>query len=150
MTKKVWSRPTWFFFHGIAQQINKKFYDNNYIEVWTNIIKNICYNLPCPMCKYHAINYISLVKHRDINTKERLIRYLFNFHNNVNSRIGKPIFNFSNLEKYKRLKIIRTFNVMYKNLTRNYYSGNTFTSWDRRKKLEITLTYMKEIINYLE
>ena len=147
MTKKMWSRPTWFFFHGFAEKINEEFYRKNYILCWNNIIKTICNNLPCPICKSHASKYISTVKHGEINTKERLKLYLFNFHNSVNRHLGYRKYNYNELEKYKRLHIIRTFNMMYVNLTRQYY-GDKMYGWVRKRELTNTLSYMKKIINY--
>ena len=58
MGKEIWSVPTWYFFHGLAARIDKDFYKNNYMKIWINVYQNICLNLPCPMCKRHATNYI--------------------------------------------------------------------------------------------
>ena len=54
-----------------------------------NIIRQICYNLPCPECRKHASNYINKISLHSVKTKEDLIFVLFTFHNDVNRRLGK-------------------------------------------------------------
>jgi hypothetical protein len=149
MTKKMWSRPTWFFFHGFAEKINENFYNNNYVLCWKYIIQNICENLPCPICKRHATEYVRFIKHSDINTKEKLKLYLFKFHNDVNKSLSKPIYSYQDLHKYKQILIRRTFNVMYKKITMDYYGGKSFSGWTRKKNMQKTLNFMTKINNYL-
>ena len=149
MTKKQWSRPTWFFFHGFAEKINEQFYKVNYVKCFKYIIHNICKNLPCPICKYHASKYIKIVKHKDINTKQKLIQYLFIFHNSVNERVGKRKFEYNILKKYERLKFDKTFNVMYKNITRDYYGQPTMNSWLRKKNMDKTKQFLESISFYI-
>ena len=69
MTKSMWSVPCWYFFHGFAARIDENFYKENYIQIWKEIYRNMCYNLPCSICKGHATRYISNVRLSDINTK---------------------------------------------------------------------------------
>ena len=109
MGKEIWSVPCWFFFHGFAARINKTFYEKNYMKIWISIYQNICLNLPRPMCRKHAVNYISSSKATDIETKEKLIKYLFNFHNYVNLKLRKPVYSEENLERYKRLKMKKCY-----------------------------------------
>jgi hypothetical protein len=145
MTKEEWSIPTWFFFHGFAARINEEFYANNYIDCWNKIIKNICNSLPCPVCKYHANLYISNINYNEINTKDKLKRYLFTFHNKVNKRLNKNNFEYSNLEIYKRLKMSRVYTLMHNAIIKEYYGSKVLNSWYRRKNMSITLNYLLKI-----
>jgi hypothetical protein len=145
MTKEEWSIPTWYFMHGFAEKINSEFYKNNYVNCWILVYKNICNNLPCPICRYHASNYIKNIKHSDINTKEKLINYIYEFHNDVNIKLGKNIYPKHKLNIYKNLILHAAFNKMYKNITKSYYGSKVFGGWRRRKGLVITLNYLKKI-----
>jgi hypothetical protein len=150
MTKEQWSIPTWYFMHGFAEKIDSEFYKNNYKECWMNIYVKICNNLPCPICQKHASHYISNTKIYNINTKERLKKYLYNFHNAVNHRLGKKTFEYSKLNKYKNIKLHKTFRLMYTNITMEYYGVKIFNGWRRKKGMVSTLTYMKNIWKYIK
>ena len=66
---KRWGEPTWYFFHTFIEKIGNNFYNNN-SEKCINIYKTICFNLPCPICKEHAMNYIKNYKIDRMVTKE--------------------------------------------------------------------------------
>ena len=85
--KNVWGGATWLLFHTIAENINTEWYSKNHKIVW-DFIYDCCNNLPCPYCKNHAIDYLRKVK-KDISTKSKLKKYLFDFHNSVNARVKK-------------------------------------------------------------
>ena len=87
-TKAFWGTPTWYLFHSLAEKVNEEKYKKHYMIVW-NFIKEICNALPCPYCKAHATNYVNGISILNINTKQKLITTLFNFHNDVNVRTGK-------------------------------------------------------------
>ena len=78
MSKTDWSIPTWFFFHGFAEKVDETYYNNNYKKCF-NIIKEICCNIPCETCRLHATKKMNSTTDNMINTKEKLINYLFNF-----------------------------------------------------------------------
>lgn len=150
MGKEVWSVPCWLFFHGFAARINKEFYDNNYLKIWVSVYQNICLNLPCPMCRKHAVNYISKSKKTDIETKEKLILYLFNFHNYVNKRLNKRIYKQEDLEIYKRLKMKKCYYMLYTSFNLPYSSTALFNGWVRGKGIKVTTEFLKVIWNNLE
>jgi hypothetical protein len=145
MTKSVWSVPCWYFFHGFAARIDDNFYKANYIQIWKDIYRNMCYNLPCSICKGHATRYISNVKLTDINTKEKLINYLFIFHNSVNRRLGKRIYLKENLVKYNRLKMKQCYLMVHRSFTLQYFG--LFNGWQRKQGIEITTKYLTKIWN---
>ena len=65
--------------------------------------------MPCPYCRYHAVNYVGKIKVTQINTKEKLINIIFEFHNSVNKRNKQKLFLKSQLEKYKKADINKIF-----------------------------------------
>lgn len=110
-----WSIPTWAFFHTLAEKISKNFLENKTDEI-LQIIKLICSNLPCPVCRLHAIHYMNTVSPNSIKTKKKLCTMFFHFHNTVNARLGKPQYKEQNLNKYKYGKL----SVIYVNFINGY------------------------------
>lgn len=128
---RIWAQPTWYFFHTFAEKINKKFYESNQ-GMCFNIIRQICFNLPCPECRKHATNYISKISLHSVKTKEDLIFILFTFHNDVNRRLGKRLFTWDELNMYKRAKTISIFK-LFLNRFGISFAGRRFTAWTRNR-----------------
>lgn len=120
---KLWGPVVWSFFHIFAQQINENFFKDNTKEC-LKIIQNICSTLPCPLCSEHAIQYLKSKNFMNITTKNQLIQFLFNFHNNVNIRTNKKLESISHLEIYKRGKILKITNIMVKQLNKPLKNDN--------------------------
>ena len=97
-----WGAPTWLFIHSFIECMKEEFYKKNINNV-INIIKQICVLLPCPYCADHAKKYIKTLNSKRVPTKEHMKQYLFNFHNDVNKRLNKPIF--TNYDKYKKARL---------------------------------------------
>lgn len=150
MTKEQWSVPTWYFFHGFAHKINETFYNKNYKECWNKIIVNICNSLPCPICNYHANLYISKVHDYQINTKEKLKNFLWQFHNNVNNRLNKTLYKLEDLDKYRYLRLNKAYIATHNNIVREYYGSKTLNSWRRKKQMNVTYKYLLSIWKYIE
>jgi len=106
----IWGPNVWFFLHGLAEKIKEdKFNEckSNLIE----LIKLICFNLPCPECSKDAENLLKKTNINAINKKEDLKKYIFNFHNHINKKLNKNIFLYENLDsKYCNINIYKTFN----------------------------------------
>ena len=67
------------------------------------MIKSICNNLPCPYCRQHARMVMNRVNVDNFKTQNDLIKFIYNFHNEVNSRLRKPLYKFEDLEdKYNK------------------------------------------------
>ena len=103
----------------------------------------MCYNLPCSMCRKHATNYISRVRLDEINTKSKLIDYLYKFHNFVNSRLGKPYYAKDHLVKYNRLKMKQCYRLVHRSFNLQYYG--LFDGWQRKQGIQITTKYLTSI-----
>lgn len=110
----LWGAPTWYFLHTIAAKIKPAEFQQYKLQI-LELIKNICYNLPCPSCTEHAKQYIQRMNPTSIICKDDLIKFLFVFHNNVNERKHKPVFSYEELiEKYKNANLINiTNNFLY-------------------------------------
>ncbi len=118
-----WGTPCWIFFHTLAEHIKEEYYSSNYIEV-IKIINRIIANIPCPLCKEHAINRMKKVKVSDLNTKDKLKIFFYEFHNEVNKRNGQQVENMSILDNYKLYNMksvyLNFINIFFK----SYYAGS--------------------------
>lgn len=110
-TKKIlWGPPTWFFFHTLAEKVKPELF-LEYRAALFGIITDVCKNLPCPSCSMHASQYIDKINVNSLQSKDDLIKMLFDFHNNVNVRTNKPLFSYHELRlKYKQANFINIVN----------------------------------------
>jgi hypothetical protein len=117
---EVWGPPVWTFFHVLAEKVNENAYPIIKNQMFI-IIQKICGFLPCPECAKDAAGFLGKVRINDLRNKTDFKNMLFFFHNYVNSKKRKRIYNYSDLEVYKRYNIIYAFN----NFIRVYHTkGN--------------------------
>ena len=106
---EVWGPPIWTLFHVLAEKINENAYPYFMGQLF-HVIKMICSALPCPECTQDASVFLGKVKLQDLKTKEHFKNMIYLFHNYVNAKKRKPLYNYSNLEIYKKYNIIIVFN----------------------------------------
>ncbi len=116
---KIWASSTWAFFHSLAENIHPAFYSRNYPYMLA-MIKGICANLPCAYCQKHAANYMSRVHPRNVQTQAQFRLFLYNFHNAVNARLGKPQYPIKALGKYRTRKVGYIFKAFLAGFTKSY------------------------------
>jgi len=144
---KEWGPIVWIFLHTITTKIK----DGKFHLVKKNvfeIISQTCYNLPCPRCRQHATNFLSQNKISRCNTKESLISYIFNFHNIVNKRLGKKMYEFKDLEKYKRCRFNELIKRFESVLKKQYYFTKSMDGWKRIKNTDNILKILIKNQNY--
>jgi hypothetical protein len=112
----LWGQPTWLLFHTLAHKIKEEYFNQIKFQLF-EMIKNICYNLPCPTCAIHARSYIDKINVNSIQTKEDLKKILFDFHNVANSKKKNELFKYEDLDsKYSvaiTINIIKNFFVFF-------------------------------------
>jgi len=103
-----WGPPIWTLLHTIAANLKE---ENFFIvsRQFIVLVKQLCSNLPCPDCSAHATAFLSRVNFSHIKTKYDLEQLLYVFHNVVNKRKNKPMFNTQDLEIYKNVNIVTAF-----------------------------------------
>ena len=104
---EVWGPPIWTFFHTIATKIKGGLESNVYKGLFI-IIKTICKNLPCPSCSTDATIFLSKINEDDINSKQKLLNNIYVFHNYVNSKTKKKLFNYNMILNYDKLDLAVT------------------------------------------
>lgn len=124
-----WGPPTWCFLHTLVEKIKVEHFSILRLEILKNIY-NICVNLPCPECSQHAKNYLNGVNFNALKSKEDVKNMLYEFHNLVNVKKGKPLFNRNDLDdEYKNNVLSTTFyNFLVK--FKDKYSSNRFIHED--------------------
>jgi len=106
---EIWGPPIWTFFHTLAENINEE----KFLIIKHSLfffIKRICKFLPCPDCSHHASYFLAKVNINKIMTKNDFKNMLYVFHNTVNKRKKKTLFDHTNLEKYKKYNVVSVFN----------------------------------------
>jgi len=141
--KKYWGTPTWYLFHSIASRINKEYYKDNYKMIWLFIIE-ICAILPCPYCRHHATQYVSKISTEQINTKIKLIKVLFDFHNYANRNSGSEQYLEEKLKKYEKSNMTNIFNLFQSRFFKSYILTREFEDWNKMKIKTKFLKFVKE------
>ena len=112
VSKEIWGNNVWNLFHTIAHKIKEdrfEFHKNNIIY----ILENICNTLPCPDCSKDATDMLKRVNFSQINTKNDFKLLIFNFHNAINTKLNKPLFDFNELDnRYSKANI----DILYTNI----------------------------------
>ena len=145
MKTTEWGPSIWIFLHALIAKMNPR----HYLQVKDELlyhVKQICTVLPCPECALHATNYMKSIK--SIPTKELFSQMLFVFHNSVNFRTQKQVFQYTDMSKYKNLNV----NLLYANFFRvmSHRISNPkmmLESLNRNKIMKEFDTWMKK--NYL-
>lgn len=98
MTKKQWGHVIWQFFHTLACKLKDT--ESAHVRELLHIFISICHNLPCPYCRTDAVELLNKANTSIVNTKADLIRFMWQFHNIVNKKLGKREMLF---EKHKHI-----------------------------------------------
>jgi hypothetical protein len=106
---EVWGPAIWTLFHTLIEKLNSDAYPH-VINSMFNMIVRICKFLPCPECSRDASNFLAKIKLSDYKTKQDFKNMLYLFHNYVNAKKRKRLFNYANIDKYANLNLIAVIN----------------------------------------
>ena len=97
MNKNIWGPSAWLFMHSISFQYpeNPTEEDKNNYKVFFESLKN---TIPCPKCREH---YSENLKQKPIqlNSRDELIQWVIDIHNEVNKKNSKKIYSRQEVEK---------------------------------------------------
>lgn len=142
--KEIWGNNIWYLFHCIAHKIKENEFDSNKNDLFLTI-KIICDNLPCPDCAKDASELLNKIDISNIKTKQEFKVLLFNFHNYINKKLNKPLFNLSDLDsKYSKCNINVVINNFYIIFTKNSNIPQLMNSSFHRK---YNLPKIKNLLN---
>ena len=106
---EVWGPAIWTLFHTLSEKINEDAYPYLINSMFLIIVK-ICKYLPCPECSIHASDFLARIKINDYKTKEQFKNMLYLFHNWVNVKKRKNLFNYELMNKYSHTNLINVVN----------------------------------------
>jgi len=106
---EIWGPPIWTFFHTLAEHVNEDLFLNIRNSLFS-FITRICNFLPCPECSQHATLFLAKVNINKINNKTDFKNMLYVFHNSVNKRKRKYLYNYAHIGKYKKYNVGSVFN----------------------------------------
>ena len=136
-----WGPPLWYIMHSIAYSFPENAseqYKLIYSDFYNKIIPSL---ILCKFCLYHYRSYIRKKK-IDFNSKDNLINWLIDLHNDVNIRNNKIKYNRSDVDKLYRNQAFN-HKIYYKFLT--YYTGELNNAEKLYNYIEL-LKYLSIII----
>lgn len=96
---KVFGPPAWNFLHTLSLNypINP---DNNTRLGCISFIQGLAWLLPCKYCSQHARDFVSGVDLQGVSSsRDKLFEFFWNFHNSVNTRLGKRTMSLDDAKK---------------------------------------------------
>jgi hypothetical protein len=105
----IWGPIIWRFIHILIESIKEEQFNNIGFQTFY-LIKQICQTLPCPDCSMHATMFLSKVNFKHIKNKNDFKSLFYIFHNAVNKRKNKELFNVMGLNMYKNQSLIHAYN----------------------------------------
>ncbi len=127
-----WGPALWQILHSLSLKINTinppqnhnnyfnstNFHLNEEKRLWTGLLNSLKTSLPCPLCKKHYTEYIFKYP-IDFNNLTSIKYWLFNLHNNVNSRLNKPCIQIDTLSNiYSNINLRDSYNIIQIHLKR--------------------------------
>lgn len=108
MKPREWGPNIWYLLHTITYNIPDDNYFIKYSSYYVMFFNSLKQILPCPICRGHLKQ---LMNKNDINnckTKNDLIEWCINRHNDVNKKLSKTTLNRNNIDNlYKTIDIKR-------------------------------------------
>jgi hypothetical protein len=144
---EVWGPPTWTFLHTFVEKVK----ENAPVQIYEKmffLIKMICKNLPCPYCASDATKFLNNINLANIKSKKQLKDTIYLFHNYVNNKKKKPLFNYINMQNYSSKNVVVAAN----NFIRVYHTRGNMQqlseSFQRQLVIKTFKKWLKENIMY--
>jgi hypothetical protein len=106
---EVWGPAVWTLFHTLAEKVTDEAYPFIKGQLFGQI-RRICGFLPCPECSADATIFLAKVNINDLKTKIDFRNTFYLFHNMVNAKKRKPLFNYGNITSYSNYGIVPVIN----------------------------------------
>jgi hypothetical protein len=106
---EIWGPAVWNLFHTLIEQLNENAFQIIAPQMYEQFVR-ICKFLPCPDCASDATNFLAKVNLSHIKSKVEFRNTFYLFHNWVNARKRKQLFNYGNILIYSKYNIIVVIN----------------------------------------
>jgi len=146
----IWGPQLWMILHSSAERIGTKCLSRlpqEETRLWANLLGGLRYSLPCPLCKKHYTDY--LLSTPITIVEQSFIRdWLYNLHNQVNSRIDKP--NTVTLEQIPEI-YSKPFNFTYHyNIVVEQMNRALRLGWSKREDIQRTIRNLQELKQFYD
>jgi len=136
MLIQEWGNATWYLFHTLSYKLKET--ESKHANELLMLFVGICRNLPCPVCREDATKMLNISKTRLVTTRSDLLRFMWQFHNLVNNKLGKPDMTYDeHIKKYERAntnKVVQFYvHVMSKNANNATAMLDSFKRQDNTK-----------------
>ena len=106
---EIWGPAIWTLFHTLAERVSEHAYPVIARQLFSQIVR-ICKVLPCPECSIDASIFLAKVNIMELKNKTEFKNLFYLFHNYVNAKKRKPLFNYGNMNTYDRYPLIPVLN----------------------------------------
>ena len=106
---EVWGPAVWTLFHTLIEKMNEDAYPHVIGSMFAMIVR-ICKFLPCPDCANDASMFLAKIKLSDYKNKLEFKNMLYLFHNYVNAKKRKQLFNYADMNKYSEYNLVHVIN----------------------------------------
>lgn len=102
MNPKFWGPHAWIFLHSITFNYPKE-PTNKDKQIYVRFFKDLQNIIPCEKCAYNYKRHLDDYPIEEaLETRETMVQWLINIHNEVNKELGKPIYTYDQvIEEYK-------------------------------------------------
>jgi hypothetical protein len=108
---EVWGPAVWTLFHTLIEKLNPDAYPHVINSMFSMIVR-ICKFLPCPDCSNDASKFLAKITLNNYKTKHEFKNMLYLFHNWVNAKKRKSLYNYSHLAKYSNFNLVHVINTI--------------------------------------
>ena len=100
----IWGPPAWTFLHTVTYNYPEKPTDDDKRNFY-NFFMSLQHVLPCNKCKAHYQKNIQKYDlSESLDSRENLVKWLIDLHNDVNRDNGKPVWSYSEVyNKYREM-----------------------------------------------
>ena len=93
---EIWGPAVWKLFHTLIEQLNEEAFVIIGPQLYSQFVR-ICKFLPCPECAADATNFLAKINFQtNIKSKLEFRNTFYLFHNWVNAKKRKQLFNYAN------------------------------------------------------
>ena len=142
-----WGPVFWRLLHALAERAGTAPMPGlrgDEIRAWKIILTTLCKTLPCDDCRNHCNAYIAahpvVIPDNYNEVREYIRHWLHDMHADVNVRLGKCVFDYSELTPtYSSVPIRHTFNVLEVLIKRSIQGAAlplmSWTNWSKQAKI---------------
>tara|TARA_B100000941_G_C28472130_1_gene537019 strand:- start:195 stop:602 length:408 start_codon:yes stop_codon:yes gene_type:complete len=117
MNPKFWGPHAWIFLHSITMNYPKEPTEKDKL-IYVNFFKELQNILPCEKCAYNYKRHLEDYPIEEaLGSREAMIQWLINIHNEVNKELDKPIYTYDQVieeYRYKMFHLDRDPTMVYK------------------------------------